>query len=294
MDSPHCNTYIWRPSDGIIPITETEWIALAQGAQIPEATIQRSRERDQRARLVICETALLVTLRIWSGHTGKVADDLEDVTREWDMFLGDDFVLIHSDTQLPDLPTSIKTPSQVLYTLLDESIDGCYPAMDAMDAQIDALEIAVYSPGGILEIGPALQLKKQLLLLRQTVTPLRDVLNQLLRLQHTVLDSSVTPYLQDIFDRSLRLTEQIDLHRDILSGVLEAIMAQTSNRLNQQMKRLTAIAAVALPITAITGFFGMNIGHLEQAPPWSLWVAVGVMAVGSSTAFAYFRRRGYW
>ena len=273
MDSPHCSTYIWRSSDGMTPLTETEWNALAQEAQIPEATIQRSRERDQRARLVICETALLVTLRIWSGHTGKVADDLEDVTREWDMFLGNDFVLIRSDTQLP---ISIKTPSQVLYALLDESIDGCYPAMDAMDAQIDALEIAVYSPEGMLEIGPALQLKKQLLLL-----------------QNTALDSSVTPYLQDIFDRSLRLTEQIDLHRDILSGVLEAIMAQTSNRLNQQMKRLTAIAAVALPITAITGFFGMNIGHLERAPSWSLWVAVGVMAVGSTTAFAYFRRRGH-
>lgn len=104
----------------------------------------------------------------------------------------------------------------------------------------------------MLEIGPAL------LLLRQAVTPLRDVLNQLLRLQHVVLDSSVTPYLQDIFDRSLRLTEQIDRHRDILSGVLEAIMAQTSNHLNQQMKRLTAIAAVALPITAISGASGLQ------------------------------------
>ena len=294
MNSPHCNTSIWRPDQGITPVSESEWTSYALEISIPEAVIQRSRERDRRARLVLCETALLVTLRVWNGVTGQSGDDLEDVTREWDIFVGSNLVLIRSDTELPPLPAGTHTPSQVLYALLDESIDGCYPAMDAMDAEIDALEIAVYSPETLAEIGPALILKKKLLLLRQTVTPLRDVLNQLLRLQHAALDLSLTPYLQDIFDRSLRLTEQIDLHREILSGVLEAIMAQTSNRLNQQMKRLTAIAAIALPITAITGFFGMNIGHLDQAPSWSLWAAVGFMATASSLVFVYFRRRDYW
>jgi Mg2+ and Co2+ transporter CorA len=261
---------------------------------IPEATLERSRERDQRSRLVLGDSALLVTLRLWSGPTGTDADDLEDVTREWDLFIGVDTVLLHTDPPLPLLPASIQTPSQLLLALLDESIDLCYPAMDRLDEQIDALELAAYDPLGTVAIGPALRLKKQLLLLRQTVAPLRDLLNQLLRLQHPVLDPQLMPHLQDIFDRCLRLTEQIDLHRDILSGVLEAIMAQTNNRLNQQMKRLTALAALALPITAITGFFGMNIGHFEQAPSWSLWAAIGMMGLASSAALVYFRRRGYW
>jgi magnesium transporter len=104
------------------------------------------------------------------------------------------------------------------------------------------------------------------------VTPLRDLLSQLLRLDREALDSEALPYLQGLFDRTLRLTEQIDLHREILSGVMEATMAQTSNRLNEQMKRLTGIAAIALPVTAITGFFGMNIGHPGRSgspsPPW--------------------------
>jgi Mg2+ and Co2+ transporter CorA len=294
MNSPHCNTSIWRPSAGITPVTEEEWIALAQKAAIPEAIIQRSREREQRARLMVCDVALLVTLRIWSGPTGSSGDDLDDVTSEWDLFVGSDFVLIRSDSPLPTLPAGTKTPSQVLYVLLDESIDSCYPAMDHMDSEIDSLEQEAYVPLGSIELAPALRLKKQLLLLRQTITPLRDVINQLLRLQHAVLDPALHPFLQDIFDRSLRLTEQIDLHRDILSGVLEAIMAQTSNRLNQQMKRLTAIAAVAVPITAITGFFGMNIGHFEKAPSWSLWVAITTMALASSTVLFYFRKKGYW
>lgn len=294
MNSPHCNTSLWRPQEGLTSVSEEEWTALAHQAGIPEATIERSRERDQRARLVLCDTALLVTLRIWSGLTGSTADDLEDVTREWDLFIGNDFVLIRSDTPLPALPTNTQTPGQVLYVLLDESIDSGYPAMDTMDAEIDALELAVYTPQSNIELPSALRLKKQLLLLRQTVTPLRDVINQLLRVQHNALDPALAPYLQDVFDRSLRLTEQIDLHREILSGVLEAIMAQTSNRLNQQMKRLTAIAAVAVPITAITGFFGMNIGHFEQAPSWSLWGAVSAMTIASGAALIYFRKRGYW
>lgn len=294
MNSPHCSTSLWRPQEGITIVSEDEWTALARQADIPESVIERSRERDRRARLVFCDAALLVTLRVWSGLTGSTADDLEDVTREWDIFLGSDFALIRSDTALPPLPPSTLTPSQLLYALLDESIDSCYPAMDVMDAEIDALELAVYTPESNIELPSALRLKKQLLLLRQTITPLRDVINQLLRAQHTAIDPSLMPSLQDIFDRSLRLTEQIDLHREILSGVLEAIMAQTSNRLNQQMKRLTAIAAVAVPITAITGFFGMNIGHFETAPSWSLWGAIGAMTLASGAALIYFRKKGYW
>ena len=294
MNSPHCNTSIWCLPTGLREIPLADWEQEARQLGIPEATLERSRERDQRARLSLCDSALLVTLRLWSGPTGTDADDLEDVTREWDLFIGADVVLLHTDPPLPILPPSIQTPSQLLFALLDESIDLCYPAMDHLDEQIDALELAAYDPLGMVDIGPALRLKKQLLLLRQTVAPLRDLLNQLLRLQHTVLDPQLTPQLQDTFDRCLRLTEQIDLHRDILSGVLEAIMAQTSNRLNQQMKRLTAIAALALPITAITGFFGMNIGHFEQAPSWSLWAAMGMMGLASGTALVYFRRRGYW
>ena len=222
MNSPHCSTSLWRPQEGITIVSEDEWTALARQADIPESVIERSRERDRRARLVFCDAALLVTLRVWSGLTGSTADDLEDVTREWDIFLGSDFALIRSDTALPPLPPSTLTPSQLLYALLDESIDSCYPAMDVMDAEIDALELAVYTPESNIELPSALRLKKQLLLLRQTITPLRDVINQLLRAQHTAIDPSLMPSLQDIFDRSLRLTEQIDLHREILSGVFEA------------------------------------------------------------------------
>ena len=101
MNSPHCNTSIWRPQEDITSVSEEEWTALARQANIPEAVIERSRERDQRARLVFCDPSLLVTLRVWSGLTGSTADDLEDVTREWDIFLGSDFVLIRSDTTLP-------------------------------------------------------------------------------------------------------------------------------------------------------------------------------------------------
>lgn len=294
MNSPHCNTSVWTPQSGLQELSLADWEDQARRAGIPEATLARSQERDQRARLTLCEAALLVTLRLWRGPTGTDADDLDDVTHEWDIFIGEDFALLHTDPPLPILPHNLKTPSQLLCALLDDSIDSCYPAMDALDAQIDAMELAAYDPLGSVDIGPALRLKKQLLLLRQTIAPLRDLLNQLLRLQHVALDPGLNPQLQDIFDRCLRLTEQIDLHRDILSGVLEAIMAQTSNRLNQQMKRLTALAALALPITAITGFFGMNIGHFDQAPSWSLWAAIGVMALASTTALIYFRRRGYW
>ena len=273
-----------------------DWQWLSQTFSLPESAVEHAQRSSHRASLALHPDLLALTVRSWRGTAPSQIDDLADVTYEVDLFLGKRF-LIEIWPELPTerpAPRSARSAAMLLQNFLDTLIDACYPAMDALDAEIDRLETAVYTGNLPSDLGEALELKKRLLLLRQTVAPLRDLLGQLLRLDIAPLDREALPLLQNIYDRALRLTEQIDLHREILSGVMEATMAQTSNRLNEQMKRLTAIAAMALPITAITGFFGMNIGHLERAPSWALWAAAFGMGGASFTVWQWFRKKGYW
>ena len=273
-----------------------DWRWLAEAFALPASAVEQAQRSSHRASLAVYPELLALTVRSWRNAAPRQIDDLADVTSEVDLFLGRRFLLeIWPDTPAErPAPRAADSAAMLLQHFLESLLDSCYPAMDALDVEIDALETAVYTGSLPTNIGEALERKKRLLLLRQTVAPVRDLIGQLLRLDIAPLDPEAIPFLQNIYDRALRLTEQIDLHREILSGVMEATMAQTSNRLNEQMKRLTAIAAMALPITAITGFFGMNIGHLERAPSWALWAAITGMASASLTALLWFRRKGYW
>lgn len=295
---PIPGTLLWV--DAIAP-DEAEWRWLSGHFALHPLAVEEAQRRGLRARLFRFEDALVVTVRAWRSGAFSVPDptaDVEDATCEIDLFLREGLALTVRDpaSDAADWCAAMRQPGVgfFLHAVLDAVIDNFYPVMDDLDAQIDVIETAVFAQGNHADITPALRLKKRLLLLRQTVAPLRDLLNQLLRLDTPLLEPAVEPYLQDVYDRALRLTEQVDLHRDILTGVMEATMAQISNRLNQQMKRLTALAAIVLPITAITSFFGMNIGHFEKAPSWAIYAASGGMALASLGAWMVFKRRGYW
>jgi Mg2+ and Co2+ transporter CorA len=217
----------------LIAPEDADWRWLGKTFALPTPALDNARLSLNRAHLGRHRSCLALTLRAWHGPTGKAVDDLEDVTLEVDLFVGKNFLLEIWPTPTDEiaLPRSgISSPAMLLQTFLDALIEQCYAPMDALDSEVDQLETAVYAGELPPDLGIALALKKRLLLLRQTVTPLRDLLSQLLRLDRDVLDAEALPYLQGLFDRTLRLTEQIDLHREILSGVMEATMAQTSNR----------------------------------------------------------------
>lgn len=156
-------------------------------------------------------------------------------------------------------------PSFLLYLLLDALVDDYFPAMDALDVAIDEVEMAIYESEDAPDFKPAVAIKKRLLLLRQAVSPLRDILNELLRIDNPNLISPETRiFYQDVYDHTLRLVEQVDLHRDIMGGVMDILMSQTSNRLNQVMKTLTGISTILMSAALISGIYGMNFKNMPE------------------------------
>jgi magnesium transporter len=147
--------------------------------------------------------------------------------------------------------------------LLDAAVDDYFPALDSIQDDVDDLEERVYA-GAKLDVGSAVRLRRKLLEMRRQVTPIRDVVNGLLRRDTPVIQHDTRAYLQDVYDHALRVLESIDLNRDILTSIMDAQLSVQSNRLNEVMKNMTSIATVLMAMALITGVYGMNFKHMPE------------------------------
>jgi len=171
-------------------------------------------------------------------------------------------------------------------------VDDFFPAMDTLDTAIDVLEARAFTPGDPVPISETVKIKRDLIVLRRALAPMRDVINHILRTSDTLLiPASLMPYFHDVYDHTLRLVETIDLHRDLLTGVVDIILAQTSNQLNQVMKTMTAISTILMGCALIAGIYGMNFKHMPELE-WPLGYAfcIGLMMTATTGLVWYFKR----
>lgn len=183
--------------------------------------------------------------------------------------------------------------STLLHSLLDGIVDGYFPAVDSLGDDIDKLEESIYA-GVRVEVADALQIKRQLLELRRQITPIRDILNGLLRRDVTFLDAEAHAYFQDVYDHSLRITEVIDMERDILSSVLDAHLAVVSNNLNQVMRTLTVISTVLMTGAFVAGVYGMNFKFMPELD-WRLGYPFAfILMIGAAWLEVWFFKKKGW
>jgi magnesium transporter len=163
-----------------------------------------------------------------------------------------------------------------------------------VEDDVDLLEEHILA-GGSETVGDVLRLKRRLLEMRRRVTPIREVLNSLLRSDGLLMTDDVKRYLQDVFDHTLRLAETIDVNREILGGVLDAHLATVSNNLNIAMRVLTAAATFLMTASLIAGIYGMNFAFMpELRQAWGYPFALGLMALCATAEWVYFRRKGWF
>jgi magnesium transporter len=185
-----------------------------------------------------------------------------------------------------------------LYRLLDAMVDSMFPFLAAMDDRIDDLQDAIFVNPEKEQLAALFALKRQLVDMRKLVTPQRDMVSSI-QAQVVVLPG-MTPdterYIRDLYDHLIRISDMVDSYRDLLGGSLDAYMSMVSNKMNEQMKQLTIIATVFLPLTFLTGFFGQNLGwlvdHLGSLGAFLIFgVGANVLAVVGLWIMA--KRRGW-
>lgn len=211
-------------------------------------------------------------------------------TKELDLFLSERYlVTIHEEsmTAVRDAQTRVSAgPARsldagvdmLLYYILDHVVDAYTPIFDWMQEEIDHLEEqAIEHPTQalLLELGGK---KRELLDLRRIIGPQREVLSQLTRGDVPFIREQARVYLRDVQDHLVRAVETIEIYRDLVLGARDIYLSSLSNRTNNVMKTLTIISVIALPMTVITSFFGMNFEDIPGLHSvWSFWAVVAVM-----------------
>jgi magnesium transporter len=187
----------------------------------------------------------------------------------------------------------------LLYALIDLTVDECFPVLDALGEDIEKTELELLDHPDRDTLGHLHVLKRELVLLRRLLWPTREAMNQLLRSENPLLESTLVPYLKDIYDHSVYLMDMVVSYRDMTASMLDVYLSSVSYRLNDIMRVLTIIATIFIPLTFITGVYGMNF-VANTASPWAmpelhwyygyplLWLALIFVAGGM---LLYFRRR---
>jgi magnesium transporter len=135
-------------------------------------------------------------------------------------------------------------------------------------------------------------LKREMIYIRKSVWPLREVVNGLERLETPLIKETTDVFLRDVYDHTIQVIDSVETLRDVLSGMLETYLSSISNRMNEVMKVLTIIATIFIPLTFIAGVYGMNFKFMPELE-WrgGYFLIVGVMVAVAFVMLIFFRKK---
>ena len=230
----------------------------------------------------------------------------EFATHDVDFFLGPNFlVTVHdgrsrSVKRIADLcaksPHALREgPAALLHRIVDAMVDNYRPEVDELDSWLDEVESQVFDAPTALSVRDILELKRDVSSLRRVTVPQRDVVGRLARREFNEIDQTVAYRFRDVHDHLVRIADEAILFNDRITGLLEAHLSATSNRLNEVMKVLTIITVIFAPLTVLTGLYGMNVAipHLPGGEPAQFWWVILFMATLAG-AMLWFLRSNRW
>lgn len=178
----------------------------------------------------------------------------------------------------------------LLYEILDGTVDNYFPILDDFDEVVNELEHEVIHNPSKETLNRIFSLKRDGMALRRVTGPQREILNRLSRDPFAVINKRTAIYFRDVYDHLVRISELAESYKDLTTGLLEAYLSVVSNRLNEIMKVLTVFTAVMMPLTVITGLYGMNFKYMPELDwPYGYHMTIGIMAAVIIVMLGFFR-----
>jgi len=175
---------------------------------------------------------------------------------------------------------------------VDALVDNYFVLLEKIDDETEILEEEVLEMSAEDTVQKIYVLKRNLIELRKTIWPLREVLNEISRGESSLIKEETLPYFKDVYDHTIRIADTVETFRDIASGLLDVYLSNMSNRTNEVMKVLTIIATIFMPLTFIAGIYGMNFEYMpELSWKWGYPVVLIVMGVIAFLMVVYFRKK---
>lgn len=301
----HGDGFVWL---GLHEPTDQEFAGIAELFELHPLAVEDAIEAHQRPKLERYDDVLFAVFKTvcYVEHEELTATSEVVNTGEIMVFVGEDFVItvrhgMHGSLgplreELEADPQQLaKGPAAVLHAIADNVVDDYLHVTDLVQADIDQVESDVFSENGArLDPGRIYQLKRELLELKRAVVPLTRPIEELSTRPIRAVAPEIQAYFRDVSDHLLRAKDQIAAFDELLNSILQAHLAQVSVAQNEDMRKITAWAAIVAVPTMVCGVYGMNFEHMPELR-WAYGypLVLGVIAVACLTLYRGFRRNGW-
>jgi magnesium transporter len=296
--------FVWL---GLHEPTEQEFAGIADLFDLHPLAVEDAVEAHQRPKVERYGETLFAVFKTvcYVEHEELTATSEVVNTGEIMVFVGQDFVITvrhgrHGSLgplreELESVPEQLaKGPAAVLHAVADHVVDDYLNVTDSVQSDIDLVEMAVFADGARVDAGRIYQLKRELLELKRAVVPLGRPLEELSTRPARVVDPEIQAYFRDVSDHLLRAKEQIAAFDELLNSILQAHLAQVTVAQNEDMRKITAWAAIIAVPTMVCGVYGMNFEHMPELHwRYGYGMVLGVISVACLTLYRGFRRTGW-
>jgi magnesium transporter len=260
--------------------------------------------RNQRPKIDVYDDYLFIVLHlpVFDPTVGRLG------TGELDLFVGPDYVVT-----IPNLPLQpieylfercrakeelreqlfSRGSGYLLYRLVDDSFDYCFPMLRKIGNKLDALEDQIFEERAEEVVRDISNVKQEIINFRKVIRPQRPVLRELEKVKQRYLasDFDLEIYFDDIVDAHERIWDMLENYKEVAQALEETNESLISHRLNDILRVLTAMSVVILPLTLIASVMGMNTWVPDEGDPVGFFVVLGVMAMVLIGLVSYFRKR---
>ena len=256
---------------------------------------------DHRAKLEVGENCLFIIAKMLTLHPER--DEI--LSEQISLIVGPGYVL-----SFQEKPGELFNPLRqrihgdqgrvrkmgadyLAYRLLDTIVDQYFLILEQMGDRIEKLEEKLLDKPDRQLLHRIHQTKREMIMLRRAVWPLRELIGGLQR-DITLVTPAVQPFLRDLYDHTIQIIDTVETYRDIITGLLDLYLSSISNRMNEIMKVLTIMSTLFIPLTFLVGVYGMNFDYLPELHwRWGYFALWGVMLSSVAGMFVFFRRKGW-
>jgi magnesium transporter len=281
--------------------TEEEFDSLRREFDLHPLAVEDAVHAHERPKLEVFDATVFIVLKTVRYVDSQEVLELGEIL----IFLGHDYVLTvrHGKASalkpvreaLESDPELLKHgPGAVLHAIVDRVVDDYGPALDGLSEDIDEVENEVFSDDRTNPAERIYRLKREALEFNRAAAPLVEPIDRLAKGYYEQVHPEVRAYFRDVNDHLIRVHEQLEGYRDLLTSVLQANLAQITVRQNDDVRRISAIVAIVAVPTMIAGIYGMNFEHMPELG-WTFGypLVIAVMLTICTVLYRFFRRAGW-
>ncbi|OMC95762.1 magnesium/cobalt transporter CorA [Paenibacillus sp. FSL R5-0636] len=253
-------------------------------------------EEDQRPKIEIYESHYFIVVN------SIRFDDEEIFLRALNIFLGRHYIITVTKQKIHELrilkpmlwEQEVSEPDQFLYLLIDLVVDNYFSVGDRIEARIEKLEEDILMHTKKSHLSEIIGLRSEILWLKKMLGPQKEVINTLNKKDLRLIDDQLQKYFSDIYENAVKISETFETYRDLMGNLREAYQSSIANRANEIMRVFTAITTIFMPLTVITGIYGMNFDHMPELHTKYGYFAVISLMLTLGCGMLYVFRKKEW